>query len=238
MEQKRKKNGTWITIILLVPLFTFWHWFEPAARKNREGIEAYRSKKYDEALKHFLSAKGIKPDMAALKSNTASALYQMKKYKEALEEFSKIDPAKAGISQPDFYYNLGNSYFRENQFDKALENYKKSLIQNPGDRNAKKNFELTLKKLEEQKKQDKENKNDKNNKNNKNNKDNKDQKDQKQDQKDQKDQNKKDQDQPQKQEQPKEEKYKNLMQYLNQNEKNQLKKEKRSIGIVKKEKDW
>jgi Ca-activated chloride channel family protein len=211
-----------IFIILLVPFLVSWHWFEPAAKKNQKGIKAYQAQKYEEALTEFLSAKGIRPDSAKLKSNTASALYQMKKYKEALEEFSKIDPEKITLSKADFYYNLGNSFFRLNQFEKALESYKKSMIVNSEDIDAKKNYELTLKKMQEQKKKDQQNKKQKKDKEKK--------KDKKKD--------KQKQQQQQQQKQKKEQKHKNIMQYLNQNEKKQLKKKKRQIGIVRKEKDW
>jgi tetratricopeptide (TPR) repeat protein len=204
----------------------FWHWFEPAAKKNHEGIEAYRSQKFDDALNHFLSARGIKPDLAELKSNTASALYQMKKYKEALEEFSQIDPEKANIPKADFFYNLGNSFFRVNQFQKALGNYKECLKLRPDDMDAKKNYEITLEKLKNQK----------------------DKKKKKQDQKQQQDKDKKKQDKDKKKQekqeprpkpqQKKKEKYKSLMDFLNQNEKKQQKKKKVRVGVVKKEKDW
>ncbi|HLP60709.1 MAG TPA: tetratricopeptide repeat protein [Candidatus Deferrimicrobium sp.] len=204
-----------LIIILLVPLLLFWHWFEPAARKNLAGIKAYEAQKYQDALNEFLSAKGIKPDSPALKSNTASSLYQLNKYKEALEEFSQIDPEKAKIDPSGFYYNVGNSFFRLEQFDKALESYKKSLIANPDDMDAKKNYELALKKKEEQEKKDQKDK---------------DQQDQqKQDQKDQ---------QQQQQQQQQEQKHQDVMQYLQQNEKDQLKNKKRQFAVVKKEKDW
>jgi Ca-activated chloride channel family protein len=208
-----------VIIMLMLPFLLFWHWFEPAAKKNHEGMKAYQEGKFDEALKQFLSAKGIKPDLPALKSNTASALYQMKKYKEALEEFSTMDPEKIDIPKAPFYYDLGNSFFRLNQFDKALESYKKSLIANPGDMDAKKNYELTLKKLQEQKK--------------------KQDQDKKKDQDQNKDKDKdKEKEQQQQQKQEKEKQHKNIMQYLNQNEKKQMEKKKRKITVVRKEKDW
>lgn len=204
-----------VILLLLVPFFIFWHWFEPAAKKNQNGIKAYEQKKYEDALQDFLSAKGIKPDLDELKNNTASALYQLKKYKEALEEFSKINPEKANLSKADFLYNLGNSFFRLNQYNKALESYKNSLIARPDDLDTKKNYELTLKKIKEQK--------DKKNQKQKKNKDEKNKDKQKEDRN--KTQQRKDQ-------------YKNLMQYLNQNEKKQMEKKKRKFGIARKEKDW
>ena len=86
-----------------------WHWFEPAARKNQKGIQAYQEGKFAEALQDFLSAKGVKPDSPELKNNTASALYELKKYKEAVDEFSRLDPGRLELAKADFYYNLGNS---------------------------------------------------------------------------------------------------------------------------------
>ena len=86
--------------LLLFPLLLGWHWFEPAARRNRKGIEAYRQGNYSAALEQFLSAKGLKPDAQPLKSNTAAALYQLKKYQEAADEFSRVDPARLGHCLP------------------------------------------------------------------------------------------------------------------------------------------
>lgn len=213
-----------VIIILMLPFLLYWHWFEPTAKKNLEGIKAYQKGKYEMALEKFLNAKGINANLAALKNNTASALYQMKKYQEAMEEFSKIDPEKANIPKAEFYYNLGNSFFRMNQFDKAVDSYKKSLIAKSDDMDAKKNFELALKKLQEQKKKKKQNK-----------KQDKDQKKEKEKQK-QKQEEKK-------QQQEKEKQHQNIMQYLNQNEKEQMQKKQmekknRKIAIVRKEKDW
>jgi Ca-activated chloride channel family protein len=214
-----------VIIILMIPFLLYWHWFKPAAKKNLEGIKAYQEGKYEEALEKFLNAKGIDVDLAALKNNTAnakginadlaalknnaaSALYQMKKYKEALEEFSQIDPAKTNIPKAEFYYNLGNSLYRLKQFDKAVESYKKSIIENSDDMDAKRNYELALKKLQEQKdKQKKDKKQDKEQEN-------------------------------QQQQQEKEKQHQNIMQYLNQNEKEQMEKEKRKVVLIRKEKDW
>ncbi|MCX6558424.1 MAG: tetratricopeptide repeat protein [Candidatus Aminicenantes bacterium] len=193
-----------------------WHWFEPAARKNQKGIQAYEQGRYSEALQDFLSAKGVKPDSPELKNNTASALYELKKYKEAVDEFSRLDPGRLRLGKADFYYNLGNSYYRLGQFPQALENYKRSLRQNPDDVDCKKNFELTLKKIEEQKQKQQQN--------------------QQQPQQQPQDQ-KNPQPQEQEQQQAKQ-KYNAMMQFLNQNEKQQLEKKKRKHGATKNEKDW
>ncbi len=220
-----------LPVLILCQLLLGWHWFEPAARKNLQGIEAYKNRQFETALNDFLSAKGIKPDLPELKNNTASALYQMEKYKEALEEFSGIESEKANIPASQLFYNIGNSFFKMEQYDKALDSYKKSLLADPTDMDAKKNFEYTLKKIDEQNKQQ-------NQQQNKDQQDKKDQEDKKQDQKDQEQNQDQQKSEQQQQQQKPEEKHQNLMQYLNQNEKQQLEKKKRAVGIAKKEKDW
>jgi tetratricopeptide (TPR) repeat protein len=139
-----------LTPLLLCPLLLGWHWFEPAARRNQKGIEAYRQEKYAEALEQFLSAKGLKPGAAPLACNTAAALYQLKKYQEAADEFSRVDASKLGEAGAGLHYDLGNAYYRLGQFPQALESYKRSLLLDPDDVACKKNFELTLKKIQEQ----------------------------------------------------------------------------------------
>ncbi len=142
--------------LLLFPLLLGWHWFEPAARRNEKGIEAYSRGKFAQALEQFLSAKGLKAGSQPLMNNTAAALYQLKKYQEAVDEFSRVDPTKLGTHAADAHYNLGNAYFRLGQYEKALESYKRGLRLNPDDVQGKKNFELTLKKIREQQQQNQE----------------------------------------------------------------------------------
>lgn len=194
--------GKKVILLIMIPLCLLnWHWFQPAPRKNLKGIEAYRNKKYQEALNQFLSAKGIDPTSQKLKNNTASALYQLKKYEEALREFSTITPRKMAIPQSSFSYNLGNTYYRMGKYQEALDQYKKSIIHAPNDLDAKKNYELTLKKLNEQQNSNRQ----------------------------QPDQQQQTQPPPQNDQ---------IMQFLNQNEKEQMEKKKRQAQPVQRIKDW
>lgn len=213
-----------VTLVLLLPLLLGWHWLDPAARRNAAGLDAYRQGKFGEALQKFLSARGIRPEATTLQRNTAAALYQLEKFKEALAEFSRIDPGSRGVSRRDFHYNMGNTHFRLEQFDKALDHYKQALIRDPGDMDIKRNFELTLRRLEQQKQQSP-------------------------DSRPSPQQNQPDsgrngpQDRPPEAEKGKaqlpQEKYRNLLQYLAQKEKEQLKERKRQVPReARREKDW
>lgn len=177
-----------------------WHWFEPAALRNRRGIEAYRRGDYAAALEQFLSAKGLKADAPELKNNTAAALYQLQKFRQALEELSSVDAQKPGPDQATLHYNLGNVHFRLEQYPQALESYKRCLLLAADDIQAKKNFELTLRKLQERQPQE--------------------------------------QPQPPEAEQQQQQKYEAMMQFLDQNEKQQMEKRKRKASPARNEKDW
>jgi len=189
-----------IFLIILPLCLIQWHWFEPTARKNQQGIQAYQQKKYEEALNHFLSARGIKPNSAFLKNNTATALYQMKKFREAMDEFATIAQENNTIPKSQLYYNIGNTAYRLQQFDQALDYFKKSILLNPDDMNAKKNYELTKKQMQQQ------------------------------DQDQQPDQQ-----EPQAQQPPPQNQ---MLQFLNQNEKDQMEKQKRKTNPAGRERDW
>lgn len=213
-----------IVVILLTPLLLGWHWFDPAARRNQAGIDAYAQKQYGVALQRFLSARGLRPEHSALKHNTAAAMYQLKKFREALEEFSGVDPGDHNITPSVFHYNLGNTYFRLGEFKKALQQYKRAILEDPGDPESKRNYELTLRKLREQKEK------------------NRNSRDQREKNKEKQQKKEPGQSPPSPssggKQQPRE-KYSSLLQYLSQKEKQQIKKKKRKVTArARREKDW
>ena len=130
-----------------------WHWFEPAARKVAKGMEDFANSQYDQALDAFVSAKGNAPQSELLRYNTAAALLRMDKHKEALQELEQIKGEEELGASAGLHYNKGNAHFNLQEFTQALEEYKKSMRADPLDLQAKRNFELTLKKIKEQQNQ-------------------------------------------------------------------------------------
>lgn len=49
----------------------------------------------------------------------------------------------------ELYYNLGNSYFRDNQIAKAIVNYERALLLNPGDSDIRHNLRFARTKIED-----------------------------------------------------------------------------------------
>jgi len=77
--------------------------------------------------------------------------YQEENYEEAvniLEEEVKVQKEK-GLESSNLYYNLGNAYFRDNEIAKAILNYERAILINPGDRDIRQNLEFARTKTED-----------------------------------------------------------------------------------------
>jgi tetratricopeptide (TPR) repeat protein len=160
----------------------------------KQGNELYQQKKYKEAEAAYRQATGKQAKTLEGNFNLADAMFKQKKYGDASNLFNKIangtsdKNAKAGA-----FHNVGNSFLTEKKYQESIDAYKKALLNNPKDDETRYNLAYAQKMLKNQ--QDK-NKGgggggggkDKNKDKNKDDK-NKDKSD-----KDKKDQDKKDQD--------------------------------------------
>ena len=70
----------------------------------------------------------------------------MDAYRQAVESGDPAVDAQA-------WYNLGNSLFKQQQLEPALEAYKEALRRNPSDTDAKHNLEVALEQLQQQQQQ-------------------------------------------------------------------------------------
>lgn len=79
------------------------------------------------------------PESNSLASfNKANDLYQKENYSQAIQQYESI--LNSGQSNPELYYNLGNSYFRMHQPGRALLNYERGLMLSPRDADIKINI--------------------------------------------------------------------------------------------------
>jgi hypothetical protein len=137
----------------------------------REGNKAYHNENYEEAELSYRKASEINSENFKADFNLADALYKKEAYNEAAGklEFLK-DKAVEPKTVADISYNLGNSYFMQaqkasesqnpqqlqmsiNHLKKAVESYKDALRNNPADNDARHNYELAKRMLQDQQKQ-------------------------------------------------------------------------------------
>lgn len=73
------------------------------------------------------------------------------KFSEAATVYEKLiseHNAKGEISS-DLYYNLGNAYFRDGEIAKAILNYERALLLNPGDKDIRHNIKFANTRIED-----------------------------------------------------------------------------------------
>ena len=70
----------------------------------------------------------------------ADDLYRNGQYPEAIEQYEAV--LASGLTSPELYYNLGNAYYRDNQFARAILNYSRALRLRPTMTDARQNLEL------------------------------------------------------------------------------------------------
>lgn len=79
---------------------------------------------------------------------------------EGLLQAAAADSLRSEADRAEAYYNLGNAQFVQQKLQEALRSYRRSLKLNPADMEAKYNYALTKKLLEQQQNQDQNQNND------------------------------------------------------------------------------
>lgn len=130
------------------------------------GNKDYRQGNYNAAANHYRSAEIDRPGSPVAAYNLGTALVAGKSYDMALPKLGEAASKLTGKEQAEAYYNAGNGLFGSGKYEESAGAYKKTLEIDPGDRDAKYNLELALKRLEEQKKNQQNQKNQKQNQKN------------------------------------------------------------------------
>ena len=164
-------------------------------RMRASGITDYQQGNYQGALKDFENRLESGSTSSEIRFDAGAAAYKAGDFKKAVGYFSEAMTSPKPKVREAATYNLANSLVRSGEaaqeseaklsdWKNALQHYESVLKASPGNAQAKENYEIVKKLIEDLKKQQQQQK-----------KDQKDKKDQNKDQKDKKDQDKKDKDQ-------------------------------------------
>lgn len=74
--------------------------------------------------------------------------FQKSDFVTAAKCYGKI--LEAGYANADVYYNLGNAYYRQDEFGQAILNYERALSLKPNFRDAQENLDLANSKIEDE----------------------------------------------------------------------------------------
>lgn len=225
-----------IGCILLMSVLALSVWAQKESDDVRAGNKQYKSSKFTEAEIAYRKGLVRNPKSVEANYNLGNALFRQKKYSEALEKYN----AAAALQTSDkkklaaTFHNAGNSLLVDNKIEESIKAYKMALKNNPKDDETRYNLAYAQMMLKKQQQQNKDKNKDKNKDQKKDQDKNK--QDQNKDQK--KDQNQ--QEQPQPKPQMSKENAQQILDALQQDEKNTQEKAKKQQvrGSKKAEKDW
>lgn len=117
------------------------------------GNRYYEAGDHEMALERYREAQGLDSTFAVPHFNAGDALYRMENYRDGALEFLRSSASDADSVKAMSYYNLGNTMFKAGDLQSAVEAYKRSLLLDPEDLDAKHNLELALKMRDQQEQQ-------------------------------------------------------------------------------------
>ena len=212
-----------------------------SAQANKDivnGNTLYDQQKYKEAEADYTKALANDPNNTAGLFNLGNTLYQQKKYDSSRKVMAATaNTLKDKNGKAAANYNIGNTYMSQQKWEDAVNAYKQTLRNNPGDMDAKYNLSYAEEMLKKKQQQDKDKQNkDKQNKDKQDKDKNKQDKQSDKDKKDDKNKDQQPQNQPNKMNQQQAD---NILNALEQDEKKLQEKMKAEKGSgVKMQKDW
>jgi len=147
-----------VKIVAAVALAGLFSWLGGEAhRRTEKGNDLYGEGKNDPALSEYQKAQNAAPEAPQLHYDVGNVLYRQENWEGAAEAYERALGAAGTDLAPRAAYNLGNALFRDEKYDDAVRAYTRALRGAPRDADAKRNLELALRALEQQKKNQKPN---------------------------------------------------------------------------------
>ncbi|MGC6470768.1 MAG: tetratricopeptide repeat protein [Flavobacteriales bacterium] len=150
------KNKTFLLLLVLSSITTL------AQHPNqliRSGNYEYQDSSFTESEKYYREALIKKPGSFEASFNLADAIYKQENFSESSSLFNALaEKTEQKIEKSKSFHNLGNSLFKEQKIDEAIEAYKNALRNNPDDIDTKFNlaYAQKLKQQQQNQKQEKE----------------------------------------------------------------------------------
>lgn len=122
-------------------------------RLTQQGRDAFQRGNHPEALKSFEAAARARPDDPKARFNVGAGLYKNGKYDEAGALFKALGQDERSPVSAAARFNLGNALLQRQDYPGAVQAYRDALRAEPGAPDVRRNLELALRALQEQKKQ-------------------------------------------------------------------------------------
>lgn len=122
-------------------------------RGVRAGAKEFELGKHPGALDAFAGAARSRPDDPRIRFDLGDALYKNGRYDEAEATWKPIAEDETSALAPAARHNIGNARYQKQDFGGAAKAYRDALRLRPDEADTKRNLELALRALAEQKQQ-------------------------------------------------------------------------------------
>ncbi len=122
----------------------------------RDGGKLYEGKKYGQALAKYNEALEKEPHNEDASFGAGAAAYYLKDYQAAEQAFEQTIDQEGELIQ-DALFNLGNTYYRAGETEKAKQAYRQAIVKNPKDKEAIHNLQLIIEQQQSQQNQNNQN---------------------------------------------------------------------------------
>jgi tetratricopeptide (TPR) repeat protein len=112
-----------------------------------KGNKAYEEKNYSQAENYYRQATMAdqQHEFPQGTFNLGNALFMQKKFDEAAKQFQQLVDSKQKTAYiAPAYFNLGNCLLAQKKFPQSADAYKRTLLINPGDHDARYNLSLAM----------------------------------------------------------------------------------------------
>ncbi len=134
-----------------------WTWFQSSDPDVARGNRHYQAGEYGQAVDAYREAQE-RGDEPGIHHNLGAALYKQAEaekdeaartalLEQAETELRKATESSDSMLRSSAFHDLGNVQFQREQYEEALQSYKRALRANPDNDDARYNLELTLRKL-------------------------------------------------------------------------------------------
>lgn len=169
-------------LLVFVVLFSSFNYFAQSWQDSvADARKLYNKGEFKKAYEKYKRIKKYVPSTVNIDEEIAQSAYKSGDYKAAQSFYEKSTQSKANKSKAQSFFNLGNSYMKSQEYQKAIEAYKNSLRLVPNDEEVRYNLSEAIRKLKQQQSKNDQNKDnqDKNNQNQQQNQQNNHQKENK-----------------------------------------------------------
>ena len=121
-------------IITILFLFSF-------CLSQDKGLEYYQNQEYEEAKNYYENIIIKKSDNVEAHFGSGASSYQKGDWEVAKQSFQESLKSPDDDLRSKAYYNLGNTFYKDNKLEEAISFYRKALELNPNDKEARFNYE-------------------------------------------------------------------------------------------------